>query len=133
MARITVEDCLEEIPNRFSLVLIAAERTKQLLRGSDAQIEDQRTNKEVVTALREIAAGVVRADFSRFDENEIMHGFAGPRSGTTDLPPEADELPPAADELPPAADEIALSADELSSVTDFPPAADEALPPAADA
>ena len=34
MARITVEDCLEQIPNRFSLVLVAAERTKQLLKGS---------------------------------------------------------------------------------------------------
>jgi DNA-directed RNA polymerase subunit omega len=125
MARITVEDCLEEIPNRFSLVLIAAERTKQLLKGSEAQIEDQRTNKEVVTALREIAAGSVRADFSRFDENEIMNGFAGPVSSSA-LPPEADELPPAADELPPAADEFA-------AISDLPPAADEALPPAADA
>ena len=125
MARITVEDCLEEIPNRFSLVLIAAERTKQLLKGSDAQIEDQRTNKEVVTALREIAAGAVRADFSRFDENEIMHGFAGPVSDAG-LPPEADALPPAADELPPPAD-------ELGALGDLPPAADEVLPPAADA
>ena len=125
MARITVEDCLEEIPNRFSLVLIAAERTKQLLKGSEAQLEDQRTNKEVVTALREIAAGSVRADFSRFDENEIMNGFAGPVSSSA-LPPEADELPPAADDLPPAADEFA-------AISDLPPAADEALPPAADA
>jgi DNA-directed RNA polymerase subunit omega len=140
MARITVEDCLEKIPNRFSLVLIAAERTKQLLKGTEAQIEDQRTNKEVVTALREIAAGVVRADFSRFDENEIMHTFAGPRSSSMNLPPEADELPPAADELPPAADELppaadelALSADEFSGGADLPPAADEALPPAVDA
>lgn len=128
MARITVEDCLEEIPNRFSLVLIAAERTKQLLRGSDAQIEDQRTNKEVVTALREIAAGAVRADMSRYDENEIMHGFAGPASAS-ELPPEADELPPAADDLPPAIDDL----DALSALDDLPPVADEALPPAADA
>jgi DNA-directed RNA polymerase subunit omega len=125
MARITVEDCLEEIPNRFSLVLIAAERTKQLLKGSEAHLADDRTNKEVVTALREIAAGAVRADFSRFDENEIMHGFAGPVSAST-LPPEADELPPEADELPPAAD-------ALDSLGDLPPAADEGLPPAADA
>ena len=124
MARITVEDCLEEIPNRFSLVLIAAERTKQLLKGSEAQLEDDRTNKEVVTALREIAAGAVRADFSRFDENEIMHDFAGPVSASV-LPPEVDELPPEADELPPAADEL--------DAIDLPPAADEALPPAADA
>ncbi len=52
MARITVEDCLEQLPNRFSLVLVAAERTKQLLTGSDELIDDDRSNKEVVTALR---------------------------------------------------------------------------------
>ena len=73
MARITVEDCLENIPNRFSLVLVAAERTKQLLKGEQCLIEDDRTNKEVVTALREIAARVVLADLSDFDENEILH------------------------------------------------------------
>ena len=56
MARITVEDCLENIPNRFSLILVAAERTKQLLKGEQCLIEDDRTNKEVVTALRIIAA-----------------------------------------------------------------------------
>ena len=44
MARITVEDSLEVIPNRFSLVLVAAERTKQLLRGADTLIEDERSN-----------------------------------------------------------------------------------------
>lgn len=59
MARITVEDCLGKENNRFSLVLLAAKRTKQLLRGSTAKI-DNRTNKAVVTALREIAAGQVR-------------------------------------------------------------------------
>ena len=96
MARITVEDCLEEIPNRFSLVLVAAERTKQLLKGEEPLIEDARTNKEVVTALREIAAGVVRADLSAFDENENLSGFAGPLS-REDLPPAADDdLPPEA-------------------------------------
>ena len=116
MARITVEDCLEEMPNRFSLVLIAAERTKQLLKGADILVEDDRSNKEAVTALREIAAGVVRADLSNFDENAAVRTFAGPAS--------QDELPPAAaDELPPAADDF-----------DLPPAADEEfdLPPAAD-
>lgn len=107
MARITVEDCLEQIPNRFSLVLIAAGRTRQLLRGERPLIEDPRDNKEVVTALREIAAGVVRADLSNFDENEHLHSFAGPLSHA-ELPPAADEeLPPPADDpddLPPAAD-----------------------------
>ena len=63
MARITVEDCLEEIPDRFALILVAAERAKQLLKGQDSLIEDDRTNKEVVTSLREIAAGHVKPDY----------------------------------------------------------------------
>jgi DNA-directed RNA polymerase subunit omega len=106
MARITVEDSLEEIPNRFALVLIAAERAKQLIRGEDVMIEDDRTNKEVVTALREIAAGYVGVDASRFDVNEALRTFAGP-SSREDLPPaHDDDLPPAADDdLPPAADD----------------------------
>ncbi len=57
MARITVEDCLQKIPNRFELVIVAAHRAKELLKGSHPLVES--TNKEVVTALREIAAGEV--------------------------------------------------------------------------
>ena len=61
MARITVEDCLENVPNRFALVLVAADRAKELLRKTSSPlIDDYRDNKEVVTALREIAEGVVR-------------------------------------------------------------------------
>lgn len=59
MARITVEDCLVQENNRFSLVQLASKRTKQLLQGSSPQISDRR-NKSVVTALREIADGKVR-------------------------------------------------------------------------
>ena len=122
MARITVEDCLEQIPNRFSLVLVASERTKQLLHGADQLIDDDRTNKEVVTALREVAAGVVRADLSGYTESDNMNAYSG-RSVEDDLPPAADGddlLPPEADALPPEADAL-------------PPAADDnILPPAAD-
>jgi DNA-directed RNA polymerase subunit omega len=57
MARITVEDCLERIPNRFELVLAAARRAKQLLKGARPLVDSD--NKDVVTALREIAAGKV--------------------------------------------------------------------------
>ncbi len=64
MARITVEDCLEQVPNRFSLVLVAAERTKQILKGSEPRIEIEDDNKEVVRALREIAAGAFEIDQS---------------------------------------------------------------------
>lgn len=64
MARITVEDCLEVVPNRFSLVLVAAERTKQLLKGAPTRLGAEIDNKEVVTALREIAAGEFQIDES---------------------------------------------------------------------
>lgn len=55
MARITVEDCLERFPNRFELALLAARRAKMLLKGARPLVESD--NKEIVTALREIAAG----------------------------------------------------------------------------
>ena len=57
MARITVEDCLAQIPNRFELVVVAAHRAKELLKGSPRLVDSD--NKEVVTALREVAAGKV--------------------------------------------------------------------------
>jgi DNA-directed RNA polymerase subunit omega len=53
MARVTVEDCLEKVPSRFELVLLAARRAKQLLKGARPLVESH--NKEVVTALREVA------------------------------------------------------------------------------
>lgn len=59
MARITIEDCLEKVPNRFELVHLAIKRTKQLLEGSKPLIENKDKNKEVVVALREIAAGKI--------------------------------------------------------------------------
>ena len=57
MARITVEDCLEKIPNRFELVLLGARRAKQLLKGARPLVQSD--NKEVVAALREIGEGKV--------------------------------------------------------------------------
>ena len=57
MARITVEDCLRQVPNRFLLVMIAAKRTKQLYKGAQPLIENRAGNKKVVLALREIASG----------------------------------------------------------------------------
>lgn len=99
MARITVEDCLEEVQNRFTLVLVTAERTKQLMKGAKALIDDDRSNKEIVTALREIAAGSVKPDLTGFDENEqVGKQLRQPAAAGAD-----DMLPPAADELPPEA------------------------------
>ena len=59
MARVTVEDCLEKVDNRFSLVLLVVKRAKQLLKGADLTLAKAQ-NKVVVNALREVAAGNVR-------------------------------------------------------------------------
>ena len=61
MARITVEDCLEKIPNIFELVMVASKRARRLANGAPAQI-DWENDKPTVVALREIAAGLVTLD-----------------------------------------------------------------------
>lgn len=58
MARVTVEDCLEKVPNRFALVLMVSKRVKQLMKGSEATVAFKQ-NKTVVVGLREVAAGNV--------------------------------------------------------------------------
>ncbi|MEW5914257.1 MAG: DNA-directed RNA polymerase subunit omega [Thermodesulfobacteriota bacterium] len=57
MARVTVEDCLRQVPNRFTLVHLAAKRVRQLREGAPPHLASK--NKEVVVSLREIAAGHV--------------------------------------------------------------------------
>lgn len=61
MARITVEDCLDKVHNRFALVLLVAKRAKQLMKGDEC-LAPGRNNKNVVNALREVAAGAVYFD-----------------------------------------------------------------------
>ncbi len=61
MARITVEDCLDNVENRFELVLVAARRTRQLHLGHDPMVPEDR-DKNTVIALREIAEGLVTRD-----------------------------------------------------------------------
>ena len=61
MARVTVEDCLPLVDNRFALVLLGAKRARQLMAGARAIIEHSK-NKPPVLALREIANGKVRFD-----------------------------------------------------------------------
>ena len=67
MARITVEDCLNEVSNRFKLVMLGSQRTKQLLKGAKPLVDAD--NREIVVALREIAAGKVRE--SRPETTEV--------------------------------------------------------------
>ena len=58
MARVTVEDCLDNVDNRFALVLLGAQRARQLLKGAKPTVEHSK-NKAAVLSLREIAAGNV--------------------------------------------------------------------------
>jgi len=69
MARVTVEDCIRKVPNRFHLARIAAIRTKQLKRGATPLVESEE-NREAVIALREIAAGYVTPDYPAEESQE---------------------------------------------------------------
>jgi DNA-directed RNA polymerase subunit omega len=76
MARITVEDCLNNEKNRFTLVRLASRRAKQLLSGQ-APVTDTKGNRAIVSALREIADGKVRfrraEDETSNDTRETSH------------------------------------------------------------
>ncbi len=61
MARITVEDCLQNIPNLFELVMVAAKRARRVANGAEPLLERE-NDKPTVVALREIAAGLVTRD-----------------------------------------------------------------------
>lgn len=69
MARITIEDCTARVPNRFHLVQMAAIRAKQLKKGARALVQSDE-NREVVTALREVAAGYITPDYGS-EEGEV--------------------------------------------------------------
>ena len=68
MTRVTVEDCLQKIDNRFAMVLIAIKRARQLKDGAEPLVQHPK-NKEAVVALREIAAGRVTV---QEDLNELL-------------------------------------------------------------
>ncbi len=87
MARVTVEDCLENLPSRFALVHLAIERVKQLRKGAEPLIRCK--NKEVVQALREIAAKKVRFEnleelARETEEQRIFHALQGDITNTED-------------------------------------------------
>lgn len=67
MARVTVEDCLRNVTNRYELVHVCTRRARQLFRGADRLVQCK--NNEVVTALREIAAGIVRPSLVKEEPN----------------------------------------------------------------
>lgn len=70
MARITVEDCLENVPNRFDLVMIASRRARQLQTGGKDPMVPEDNDKPTVVALREVAAGHI--GYAILDEVEVQ-------------------------------------------------------------
>ena len=75
MARVTVEDCLKNVKNRFELVIIAAKRARQLMRGKQAHVEPD-NDKPTVIALREIALGYTNVTDHEPHQEEVTVSFA---------------------------------------------------------
>jgi len=77
MARVTVEDCLENVANRFELVMVASKRARQIATGGKDPLVEEESDKPTVIALREIADGLVSPDILiREDEIEAEEELA---------------------------------------------------------
>lgn len=82
MARVTVEDCLRNVKNRFELVLVAAKRARQLMRGKEPKV-DWDNDKPTVVALREIAEGFVNIPEHEPHQEEEL--FSKPKNITVEV------------------------------------------------
>ena len=91
MARVTVEDCLNNVDNRFQLVLVATKRARQLSLGAQSYIEDS-TDKPTVLALREIADGFVTRDILDEQIEEEILEFVTEEEEEETQPAELDAL-----------------------------------------
>ncbi|NND68278.1 MAG: DNA-directed RNA polymerase subunit omega [Halioglobus sp.] len=77
MARVTVEDCLENVSNRFELVMVASKRARQMATGGKDPMVQEESDKPTVIALREIAEGLVTPDIlNREEELEAQEELA---------------------------------------------------------
>lgn len=86
MARVTVEDCLKNVKNRFELVIIAAKRARQLMRGKDPKVPWD-NDKSTVVALREIAEGFVDVTETKEEHREEPQLFVHKREPENQTPP----------------------------------------------
>ena len=86
MARITVEDCLENIDNIFEMVLVAAKRARRIAHGADPMVELE-NDKPTVLALREIADGLVTPSILEEIEQPPTDDLLQAESGEDTLPP----------------------------------------------
>ena len=83
MARVTVEDCLDNVDNRFELVMLASKRARQLATGGKEPLVNEESDKPTVIALREIAEGMVTRDLLAREteieaEEELAASFETP-------------------------------------------------------
>ena len=99
MARVTVEDCLENVENRFELVMVASKRARQIATGGKDPMVQEESDKPTVIALREIADGFVTADILNREEEldaeeelaEVMDGSEIPAAESLAGEPPAGE------------------------------------------
>ena len=89
MARVTVEDCIDQVPNRFDLVVTAAQRARMIANGADTLVEEA-SDKPTVIALREIAEGVVNDDNIGSLQSELDARLAAIQAEVT--PPPDDDF-----------------------------------------
>jgi DNA-directed RNA polymerase subunit omega len=113
MARVTVEDCILHIPNRFELVLLAATRAKQITSGNPLTI-DRDNDKDSVVSLREIADQSV--SLPQLEENLIQSFFKKPISDITDK-----KLLTKGEEIPAEVEEAFKDAAQHITVQQAPP------------
>lgn len=80
MARVTVEDAVAKVGNRFDLVLIAARRARQISQNSSKPLVDEENDKPTVIALREIEAGLIDEDFlNKQDHKDQLNSKTQPQ------------------------------------------------------
>ena len=118
MARITVEDCLDNVENRFELVLVAARRARQLHLGHDPLVPENR-DKHTVIALREIAEGFVTRDIlkeAEVDPREELEEVFGTAEGSGESTEGASEAATPEAASGDGEEEVAISADELAEL-----------------
>lgn len=95
MARITVEDCLDHVDNRFELVIVGSKRARQIATGGRTPLVPEENDKPTVIALREIELGLVDASILDEVEEEIVAPIItldSEETNTNDAPPPAAEI-----------------------------------------
>jgi len=93
LARITIEDCLKRVPNRFAIVNLAAKRVRQIREGSEYLVSSPK-NEDIVVALREIAAGKVSFEKEAKAEIESEAEAVAEKEVSLEVTGEGDETTP---------------------------------------